>query len=286
MQHLGRVLIVGRPTADDLEHFIDLQRPGMNPLLDQALSVSIDPFVGARQIEKFLIGQLPHVDRLMLRRAIDHLVDAATGLVGDLIIMAFAGIAPIGDIDAAIGTIVDSQAAKPGIIGEEKVLLVAGDRSGPAVGDAIVVNAVAVQVAGEEAVAVGLGEVDAEVDHAADVSVPAAGVGVFAVAAAGRGPRTAGPVNMIDAAIHPFVEMRVEVVAIHTLIVAAGNDMKGVVDDAVGDEQFAGLVEVDAPGVGGSMRDHLVLLGDRMIPPNAAVDRRPILDVRPRLADF
>ena len=50
--------------------------------------------------------------------AVGDLVDPAVRAVDDPEIVAFAGVGPVGDEDAAVGTIVQSDAAEPGVIGE------------------------------------------------------------------------------------------------------------------------------------------------------------------------
>ena len=66
------------------------------------------------------------------------------------------------------------------------------------------------------------------------------------------GPVAAAPVLVIHAATHVAVGVRVRVFAVHPLIPPAGDDVPEVVDHAVGDEEFAVLVPVEAPGVGGA----------------------------------
>ena len=68
--------------------------------------------------------------------------------------------------------------------------------------------------------------------------------------------------------------MRVDVLAVHPLVVPAGDDVEEVVDHAVGDEHLAVLVEVEAERVGGAVGDRLEHLARRVVAPDAAVDVR------------
>ena len=70
------------------------------------------------------------------------------------------------------------------------------------------VDAVAVDVAGEDAVAVLVGPVVAQVDHRADVGVAAAGLAVLArLAARASRPVAAGPVDVVGAGLHQAVDV-------------------------------------------------------------------------------
>ena len=73
-------------------------------------------------------------------------------------------------------------------------------------------------------------------------------------AADGR-PGAAAPVDVVADAGHQLVDVRVEIVAEHALVMAAGDDVPKVIDDAIGDEHLAVLVEVEAPGIGGAVGD-------------------------------
>ena len=61
--------------------------------------------------------------------------------------------------------------------------------------------------------------------------------------------------------------------------------MEDVLDDAVGDEQLPLLVPVDAPGVRRAVGVGFELVPQRVIPPDAAVHRRPLSRRRARLAE-
>ena len=151
-----------------------------------------------------------------------------------------------------------------------------GDVAGALALEQVVVDAVAVDVAREDAVAILVGPVVAQVDHRAGVGVAAAGLAVLGVrlALARVVPAAAGPVDVVGAGLDQVVEVGVEVLAVHPLEVGAGDDVEEVRDHAVGDEHLAVVVEVEAPGVGRAVGDGLEDLPGRVIAPDAAVDRR------------
>src|SRR5205085_8151192 len=78
----------------------------------------------------------------------------------------------------------------------------------------------------------------------------------------------------------------IAILPIHPLEVGAGDDVPEMLDDAVGNECLAVIVEVDAPGVGCAMRDDFEDLPRRVVPPDAAVEEYAVLFGRPRLADL
>ena len=145
----------------------------------------------------------------------------------------------------------------------------------------------AVEVEDEKALPVAVGPVVAQVDHGTDVGVTSAGRAVLLVALALTrvGPPAAGPVDVIGTALEQAVEITVEVLAVHALEVRAGDDVEEVRDHAVGDESLPVIVEIETPGVGGTVRDGLENLAGGMIAPDAAVDRHALGVGSSRLAD-
>src|SRR5204862_2384398 len=95
---------------------------------------------------------------------------------------------------------------------------------------------------------------------------------VMGRAAAGRRPVAAGPVLMIGATFHEAIDMLVRVLAKHADVVTAGNDVADVLDDAIGNEQLAPLVPVEAPRVRRAVGIDFPVVPHRMIAPDAAVD--------------
>src|SRR5262249_6025577 len=101
----------------------------------------------------------------------------------------------------------------------------------------------------------------------------AAALAVLALAVARIVPRLAAvPVLMIGTLIHQGVGARVEVLAVHPLVVGAGNEMPEMAVDVVGEEHLAVVVVVKAPRIGGAVGDGLEDFADRVIAPDAAVD--------------
>src|SRR6202522_1635556 len=90
---------------------------------------------------------------------------------------------------------------------------------------------------------------------------------------------------MVGAGLQKRIAMRCEVFAKHPLKMCARDDVKKVRDHAIGDKRLAHVVEVESPGIGGSVRDRLEGRPGRMIPPDAAVDCHSLLLSRARLAD-
>src|SRR5207244_1193764 len=89
----------------------------------------------------------------------------------------------------------------------------------------IVIDPVAVEVAGEDSVAIALGPVVAQVNHGADVRVPAARHSVCTPAAARLGPVASPPMDVVGATFQQPVTVRVDVLAVHPLEVRAGDDV-------------------------------------------------------------
>src|SRR5436309_9306491 len=97
----------------------------------------------------------------------------------------------------------------------------------------VVVDAIAVQVAHEDGVAILFGPIVAQVDHGADVGMAAARLAMRPDRAARAFPGPARPVNVIGATGHQRIPMRVEILAEHPLKVRPWDDVPEVLDDAV-----------------------------------------------------
>jgi len=115
------------------------------------------------------------------------------------------------------------------------------------------------------------GEIVTQVNESAGVGMAAAGIGVQPLPAARAGPVAPGPVNVIGTARHQLKRVWMDVLAKHSVITPAGDDVEHMFDDAVGDKGFAVVVEVEAPGICGAAGELLEDLLHRMIAPNAAV---------------
>src|SRR5260370_15530665 len=110
------------------------------------------------------------------RFIMNNLADPAVPPIDSIVIMAFAGIGPVGDKNAAVRPVLDTDASKPRIVGEQKILAVMRDVAGAFAFEDVVVDAIAMQVAHENGVAIAFGPIVGQVDHDADVGMAAAGV--------------------------------------------------------------------------------------------------------------
>ncbi len=109
----------------------------------------------------------------------------------------------------------------PRVVGKEEIVGALGVVGRADLSQAIFVDAVAVDVAGEERVAVLRRPVVAEVDHRPRVGVSAAGATMF-FAVARRLPRSAGPMQVVDAARQQFIRVGHHVLPEHAAESAPG----------------------------------------------------------------
>ena len=78
--------------------------------------------------------------------------------------------------------------------------------------------------------------------------------------------------NVVGTAFHQAVGVGIGILAIHALIMRAGDDVPEMLDDAIGDEGLAVVVEVQAPGIGGAVTDDVEKVSGGVKPPDAAID--------------
>ena len=104
-----------------------------------------------------------------------------------------------------------------------------------------------------------------------DVRVTAAGNAVAAFAIARVIPFSTAPVQMIATLRHQRVNMRVEILAVHPLVMGTGYQMPEMTYHAVGKKSLSVFVEVQPPWIRCSMGDNLEGLLDGMIAPNTAL---------------
>src|SRR5262245_26828172 len=81
------------------------------------------------------------------------------------------------------------------------------------------------------------------------------------------------------------IGVRVEVYSALTVIARSLNDVEQMRNDAARQEAIASVVEIHAPGIARPMREDLETILERMITPDARVDRDALLLRRPRFAD-
>ena len=137
------------------------------------------------QGDEFFILELGQVEVfLRLGLAVDHFIHAARFAMDDARAVALARVVPIGDIHAAIGSGLQADAAKPSVVGHQKIFAVVADIARAFPLKHVVVQAVAVDVAHEDRVAITVGPVVAQVNQRAGVSVTAAGFAMLPLTAA------------------------------------------------------------------------------------------------------
>ena len=135
-----------------------------------------------------------------------------------------------------------------------------------------------------QCLAIFIGPIIALVNHESTVRVAATELIVLWLAARAR-PIRALPVQVIRSGLHQFVEMRVEIRAVHALVMRAGNEVPHVADDIIREEGLAVLIPIKAPRIGRSMRDNFKNLANRMVPPDRAVEQDAVFVGRAGRAD-
>ena len=211
----------------------------------------------------------------------------AAAAVADLLV------APVADVEGAVGADLLRDGDEVHVVRPEEVGGVFADvGAGVRVG-VVRDEAMAVEVAEEELVAIRRREEAALVDGEAAVRVTAAErVGVVVHhACAGRfvegdiGSRIAGVVRVVGDGLDVFVSVRVEVLPGLPLIPSAGDDVVEMRNDARGDEPLAMLVVIEPPRVAGAMREDLELMPHGMETPHAGIDGLALVIRRARLTD-
>src|SRR5262249_34952892 len=122
------------------------------------------------------------------------LVNSPARPVHAVIVVAFAEIAPIAHIDAAVRPRRQRDAAEPRVVAGEEVRRALGDVTAVLAFEDVGVEPVAVDFAKQHLAAPLGGEVVALIDESAGVGVAAARIAVNALASARGGPVAPGPV--------------------------------------------------------------------------------------------
>ena len=193
-----------------------------------------------------------------------------------VVVVAFAGVGPVGDEDVAVGAGEEVDAAEPFVFGLHEVGGVFADVAAALAFQFVDVDAVAVEVAGEDGAVVFFGPVAALVDEHADVGVAAAEFAGFAAEAVffevapffGAGV----PVEVVGGLFDDFVDVGVEVGAEHAAVIGTGDDVPEVADDGVDHEEFAIGIPVVAPGVGAAVGDGFEDFAGGVVAPDGAVE--------------
>ena len=143
--------------------------------LQQTSCVPHHPFVFVHlQLRQLQIIQLRQVALPGFHIAVGDFEYPPIRAIDDLVVVAFAGIGPVADVDAAVGAVCQRDAAEPRIVGEHEVPGVACHIGRTVALQNIMVDAAAVEVAHEDAVAVAAVDDDVppdleQVGHAAVV---------------------------------------------------------------------------------------------------------------------
>src|SRR5262249_5701297 len=127
----------------------------------------------------------------------------------------------------------------------------------------------AVEVEGEEPAAAFDRPVVAQIDHHADMGVAAAEVVRDSIA---RLLPAFGDIEMpmVSMLIDEGIRARIRIECVRTDEMCAGEVVPEMAIDGVDKEQFAVLIPIVAPRIGGAGADRLDDLSHRMIPPNRA----------------
>ncbi len=203
--------------------------------------------------------------------------------------MAFAAVAPVGDEDVAVGAGEEVDAAEPFVFGLHEIGCVLADIAAAFAVEGVHVDAVAVEIAGEDGAVVFLGPEAALIDEHADVGVAAAELvglaGDAELADVAPGFRAGIPVKVVGGLLNDFIDVWIEVRAEHAAVVGAGNAVPEVADDGVDPEELAFGIPIVAPGVRAAVADDFKDLPRGMEAPDAAVDLRALFQRRAGCAD-
>ena len=207
--------------------------------------------------------------------------------------MADLLVAPVTDIERAVGPHLLGHGNEIHVVAAHEVAAVLARVCGAVGIEVIGHQTVAVEVAEDELVAIGRGELAALVDREAAVGVATAfGIGiVIDDARAGRrvmgdiGAGIAGVVRVVGNGLDVLIRVRIEVLTTLALVARAWDDVIQMWDHAGGDEELAVLVVVQSPGIAGTMGEDFELMAHGMVAPDAAVERRAFAVGRAGLAD-
>ena len=217
--------------------------------------------------------------------AVSEAVDAAGGAVDAGVVVALASVGPVETIKGSFGAGADVEAAEPIVAREEGVGFVFADVATAFAFEFFDVQATTVLVPGEELAIPGAGEVAALVDAHADVGVASAEAVSGAIS---RFLPSAGGVEVPMVGVHldGLVDEGVGGAAEGAVEVTAGNHVPEVAVDGVDEEEFAVLVPVVTPGVGGAVAEDFEGFACGVEAPNAATEGDAFRFGRAREADI
>ena len=93
------------------------------------------------------------------------------------------------------------------------------------------------------------------------------------------------PMVVIGRLLDRPVSVGVKVRAIHPVVTGTGDNVPKVADHRVDHEQFALIIKVHTPGVRRAMTDDFKLFVERVITPDATIDRRTLGTGGPRFTN-
>ena len=256
-------------------------------LLEEPARLAHKPFIWRDlKLNELKVAQLPEVGRHRRGHARADFVNPPAGPVDAFVFVTFAGVAPVGHEDAAVRRGEEIDAAKPRVADAEEIRAVFGHVAAAVALEVLHVDAAAVEIDRKKLVAVFLRPGAALVDETALVRVPAAErVGGFAQSS-GLVPFAAGvPVVVVGVLPDELVGVRREFLAVHALVMRAGDQVPEVPDDGVREKRLAVPVPIQAPRVGGTGGDDLENLPRGMKAPDRAIHGDALVRRRAGFAD-
>ena len=248
--------------------------PCRRPLLQNPPGAADEPVVAVQlPLYQLFVGRRRHVHVLLRRRVAMHdLVDPPAGAMHAVVVVTFAQVRPVGEIDTAVRPVFQFDSAEPRLVGEQKIRLMPPRVARAVSFEPIVIDAPSMHVAGEHGVAVAIRPIVAQIDHPAAMRMPAPQFAMLAHRVARGGPILARvPVVVIRTLVDQVVQMRPEIVSVHPPVMSARHDMPQVPDHVVGKEELAEVVVVQAPRVGRAVRDDFEFVPNRMETPDRTV---------------
>ena len=259
------------PRARLLEHSA---HPGIRPaLLEDAARMPGKPLVreDLHQDKRpvVLLAEI-HLDRFRLAEA--HLEDAPIrAVVGARVDeMALVLVVPVDHEEAAVRPTLEADDLRPDVVGQQEVGGVRADETRAALRQDVAVDPGPVDIVHEQRAVVDRGPGATQVDHRAGVRMAAPG-GIGAAVAPVRVRARVVPV--IGDRLDVVIGVGIEVLARLPLEPSALDHVIEMRDHAGGDDHLAARVEVDSPGVAGALGKHLEDMPDRVVAPDARIDR-------------
>ena len=230
-----------------------------------------EPVVGVPlQVHQLAVAQFRKIEIFhRLGLAVSDFVNAPARTIRAVRVVALAKIIPVTHEHAAVRPVADGDGAEPRIVREEKIPAVLRDVAGAAAREFVVEQAVAVEVAHHDPVAVGGGPVVSEVDHRPRVRVTAP---EFILAAAGLAPMLRIPMQMIGGLIEKLIDVRIKILAEHPLVMRARHDVPEMSDDVIREERLAVVIPIEAPRIRRAGGHDFKNLFHRMIAPDGATE--------------